>query len=56
VTSLNELTERVRAFAQDREWEQFHTPKNLTMALAGEVGDLLAESQWLAPEPADGVR
>lgn len=48
--SITELTDRVRAFAQDRDWEQFHTPKNLTMALAGEVGELLAEMQWLTPE------
>lgn len=48
--SITELTGRVRAFAQDRDWEQFHTPKNLTMALAGEVGELLAEMQWLTPE------
>jgi NTP pyrophosphatase (non-canonical NTP hydrolase) len=47
---LNSLTERVRAFAAERKWEQFHTPKNLSMALAGEVGELLAELQWLTPE------
>lgn len=48
--SLSELTDRVRAFAADRDWQRFHTPKNLTMALAGEVGELLAEMQWLTPE------
>jgi NTP pyrophosphatase (non-canonical NTP hydrolase) len=47
VSSITELTALVRAFAQEREWEQFHTPKNLAMALAGEVGELLAEFQWL---------
>jgi hypothetical protein len=41
LSSIAELTARVRAFAQDRGWEQFHTPKNLAMALAGEVGELL---------------
>lgn len=52
---MTELTERVRAFAQEREWEQFHTPKNLVMALAGEVGELLAELQWLTPEQSAAV-
>ncbi|BBH67409.1 hypothetical protein ACTI_40940 [Actinoplanes sp. OR16] len=47
-SSLAELTVLVREFAQDRESEPFHTPKNLAMALAGEVGELLAEFQWLA--------
>ena len=50
MSSIAELTARVRAFAQERNWEQFHTPKNLAMALAGEVGELLAELQWLTPE------
>ncbi|WP_405094736.1 nucleotide pyrophosphohydrolase [Micromonospora sp. NBC_01412] len=44
------LADQLRRFAQDREWQQFHTPKNLAMALAGEVGELLAELQWLTPE------
>ncbi|MFG2109833.1 nucleotide pyrophosphohydrolase [Micromonospora chersina] len=52
---MNDLTNRVRAFAEDRHWQQFHTPKNLAMALAGEVGELLAEFQWLTPEQATAV-
>ena len=52
---MGELTERVRAFATDRDWQQFHTPKNLAMALAGEVGELLAELQWLTPEQSAAV-
>ena len=55
MSSLTELTESVRAFARDRDWEQFHTPKNLAMALAGEVGELLAEFQWLTPEQSAAV-
>ena len=50
--TLDELAVRLREFAAARDWEQFHTPKNLAMALAGEVGELLAEMQWLAPEEA----
>ena len=38
-----------RTFAADREWDQFHTPKNLAMALAGEAGELLEIFQWLTP-------
>ncbi|GIH25629.1 nucleotide pyrophosphohydrolase [Acrocarpospora phusangensis] len=44
---LGELSARLREFVRVREWEQFHTPKNLAMALAGEAGELLAEFQWL---------
>jgi NTP pyrophosphatase (non-canonical NTP hydrolase) len=50
MTGLEELAGRLRRFAQERDWEQFHTPKNLAMALAGEVGELLAELQWLTGE------
>lgn len=54
------LQARLRQFAQDRDWEQFHTPKNLAMALAGEAGELLEEFQWLTPEqsasPTDAQR
>ena len=52
---IAELTERLRDFAAARDWEQFHTPKNLVMALAGEAGELLAEFQWLTPEEAEGI-
>ena len=44
-----------RAFAAARDWEQFHTPKNLTMALAGEAGELLEIFQWLTPEQSARV-
>jgi NTP pyrophosphatase (non-canonical NTP hydrolase) len=53
--TLDELAAALRAFAAARDWEQFHTPKNLAMALAGEVGELLAELQWLTPEEASQV-
>jgi NTP pyrophosphatase (non-canonical NTP hydrolase) len=55
LSSVEDLTARVRAFARDRDWEQFHTPKNLAMALAGEVGELLAELQWLTPGQSAAV-
>ncbi|MFD0732284.1 nucleotide pyrophosphohydrolase [Planotetraspora mira] len=49
-TDLNQLASRLQDFARARDWEQFHTPKNLAMALAGEVGELVAELQWLTPD------
>jgi len=52
MSDLDQLTDRIRAFAHVRAWEQFHTPKNLSMALAGEVGELIAEFQWLTDEQA----
>ena len=47
---FNELLADISAFAAEREWEQFHTPKNLAMAVAGEAGELVAEFQWLTPD------
>lgn len=55
MTTLDGLIERLREFMAAREWEQFHTPKNLSMALAGEVGELLAELQWLTPAESSEV-
>ena len=37
----------MRQFAAERDWDQFHTPKNLAMALVAEAGELAAEFQWL---------
>ncbi|WP_405143460.1 nucleotide pyrophosphohydrolase [Sphaerisporangium sp. NBC_01403] len=49
---VERLAARLSEFARERDWEQFHTPKNLAMALAGEVGELVAEFQWLTPAEA----
>lgn len=46
-SEFDALKEEIRAFAQARDWEQFHTPKNLAMAITGEAGELAAEFQWL---------
>jgi dCTP diphosphatase len=46
---VDELTQRLHEFASRRDWHQFHTPKNLVMALAGEAGELTALFQWLTP-------
>jgi dCTP diphosphatase len=53
--SLELLRSRVAAFAAERDWDQFHNPKNLAMALAGEVGELLEHFQWLTPEQAQSL-
>ena len=53
--TLDDLVVRLREFAAARAWEQFHTPKNLAMALASEVGELVAELQWLTPSEAERV-
>ena len=44
------LKEEIKAFAVARDWEKFHTPKNLAMAIAGEAGELAAEFQWLTAD------
>ena len=50
--TLTLLRDRLRAFAAERDWDQFHNPKNLAMALSGEVGELLEHFQWLTFEEA----
>jgi dCTP diphosphatase len=49
--SLEQLRAAVRAFAAERDWDQFHSPKNLAMALSVEAAELLEHFQWLS-EPA----
>ncbi len=44
---IDNLQLMLRAFADERDWNQFHTPKNLAMALAGEAGELVAVLQWV---------
>jgi NTP pyrophosphatase (non-canonical NTP hydrolase) len=48
--SLTLLTRDVRAFAAERSWEPFHTPKNLAMALAVEAAELMEHFQWLTAD------
>ena len=45
--SLIALRDRLRAFALERDWDQFHSPKNLSAALAVEASELLEHFQWL---------
>lgn len=63
-TTVAQLRETVRAFVDERDWQQFHSPKNLSMSLAIEAAELMEHFQWismqasreLAGEKLDGVR
>ncbi len=50
---LTAVLDDVRAFVRDRDWEQFHDPKNLAMAVVSEAGELAAELRWVPSEEAD---
>jgi NTP pyrophosphatase (non-canonical NTP hydrolase) len=50
LVDVSKLASVLREFAEEREWTQFHTPKNLAMALGGEAGELVAVLQWLTNE------
>jgi len=50
IDALTELRDDLRRFAAEREWDRFHTPKNLAMALSGEAGELIEHFQWLTAE------
>lgn len=47
---MEELIKKLREFAAERDWEQFHSPKNLSMALAVEVAEIIEHFQWLTEE------
>lgn len=47
------MLEDIRAFVRERDWEQFHDPKNLAMAVASEAGELAAELRWIPGEESD---
>ena len=53
--SLKSLSARLARFAAERDWDQFHNPKNLAMAVAGEVGELVEHFQWLTFEEAQNL-
>lgn len=48
--ALHDLTLRLRAFAAERDWDQFHSPKNLSMALIAEAAELIEHFQWLTEQ------
>ena len=51
--TLDQLTAALRAFVAERDWQQFHDPKNLAMLVASEAGELVAEYRWIAGPAAD---
>lgn len=53
--SLEDLRHRLREFARERNWEKFHNPKNLAMALAVEAAELMEPLQWLTLDEAGEV-
>ncbi len=50
MSDLEEIRMALRRFTAEREWQQFHSPKNLAMALAGETGELVSLFQWLSED------
>lgn len=50
MNELEQLQKKLRVFAEERDWDKFHSPKNLVMALSGEVGELIEHFQWLTEE------
>ena len=50
MSEITSLISEIRSFADARNWEIFHTPKNLSMAIAGEAGELVSEFQWLTAD------
>ena len=55
MAEISELSALIADFANRRDWNVFHTPKNLAMAITGEAGELAAEFQWLTPEEATSL-
>ena len=53
--SFYELNRRLAEFAQARDWEQFHSPKNLSMALIAEAAELVEHFQWLSEEQSESL-
>lgn len=51
--NVSGLQARLRSFAQARDWEKFHTPKNLSAALSVEASEIVELFQWLTPEESD---
>lgn len=52
---IEALQAQLRAFVAERDWEQFHSPKNLAMALAAEAGELLELFQWMSEAQSRGL-
>jgi len=53
--NIKDIQQKLRKFAEDRNWDQFHSPKNLSMALAAEAAELLEIFQWLTEEQSKDI-
>ena len=53
--TITQLKDRVLAFARERDWEQSHAPKNLSMALAAEAGELMEHLLWATPDESRAI-
>ena len=53
--TVKKISKDLKQFAIERDWEQFHTPKNLSMALIAEAAELIEHFQWLTPEQSNEV-
>jgi dCTP diphosphatase len=53
VNELKEIRDQLRQFAEARDWDQFHSPKNLVMALSVEVAELTEHFQWLTADESE---
>ncbi|MEW6714916.1 MAG: nucleotide pyrophosphohydrolase [Nitrospirota bacterium] len=53
--NLPDIQKKLRKFAEERNWDQFHSPKNLSMALAAEAAELLEIFQWLTEEQSKDI-
>jgi NTP pyrophosphatase (non-canonical NTP hydrolase) len=53
--SIQQLAEHLRQFAAERDWEQFHSPKNLAMALSVEVAEIAEHFQWLTEQQSQDL-
>jgi len=54
-SDLSKLKHRLRDFAKARDWDQFHSPKNLSMALSAEVAEIIEHFQWLTEEQSQNL-
>jgi NTP pyrophosphatase (non-canonical NTP hydrolase) len=54
-TTVHELRQLVDRFVSERDWHQFHTPKNLSIALAVEAAELMEHFQWLDPQESRAI-
>jgi dCTP diphosphatase len=53
MVGLDDLRPQLKAFVAERDWEQFHTPKNLAASVCVEAGELLEQFQWADPRPEE---